>query len=127
MWELACQRRRPHSQPITVRSTQIKTVGASLLAKVSSQAVMFKTLPNHPNFPTRLSGCRSDALPITFGLSLLMHACATLASLNVMASNQAVALESAQRSSALAIQQRVSLMELTELAVNRALDNVDQA
>ena len=56
--------------------------------------------------------------------SLLVHACETLASLNVMASNLAFELESAQRSSALAIQQVVTLVELT---VNRALDNVDPA
>jgi hypothetical protein len=54
--------------------------------------------------------------------SLLVHACETLASINVMASNHAFDLEGAQRSTALAIQQMVSL---AELAVNRALDNVE--
>ena len=54
--------------------------------------------------------------------SLLAHACETLASINVMASNHAFDLEGAQRSTALAIQQMVSL---AELAVNRALDNVE--
>jgi len=54
--------------------------------------------------------------------SLLAHACETLASLNVMASDLAFALEGSTRSSALAIQQMVSL---AELVVNRVLDRVD--
>jgi len=54
--------------------------------------------------------------------SLLAHACETLASLNVMASDLAFTLEGSTRSSALAIQQMVSLVELS---VNRVLDRVN--
>jgi len=54
--------------------------------------------------------------------SLLAHACETLASLNVMASDLAFALEGSTRSNALAIQQMVSL---AELVVNQVLDRVD--
>jgi len=54
--------------------------------------------------------------------SLLAHTCETLASLNVMASDLAFALEGHTRSSALAIQQMVSM---AELAVNRVLDQLD--
>lgn len=55
-------------------------------------------------------------------LSLLAHACETLASLNVMSTDLARDLESSNRNVALAIQQ---LAVLAELLVNRALDNLD--
>ncbi|WP_460157691.1 DUF6124 family protein [Pseudomonas sp. S2_H10] len=54
--------------------------------------------------------------------SLLAHACESLASANVMASDFATFLTGPQRNMALAIAQ---IIMLAELAVNRALDNVD--
>ncbi|MNP34948.1 hypothetical protein D3C76_1282580 [compost metagenome] len=54
--------------------------------------------------------------------SLLCHACETLASLNVMATDLACELEGSRRNVMLAIQQ---LAVLGELLVNRALDNLD--
>lgn len=54
--------------------------------------------------------------------SLLAHACESLASASVLASEFAGHLEGPQRHTALAIQQ---VIMLAELAVNRALDNVD--
>jgi len=54
--------------------------------------------------------------------SLLCHACETLASLNVMATDLACELEGSRRNVTLAIQQ---LAVLGELLVNRALDNLD--
>jgi hypothetical protein len=54
--------------------------------------------------------------------SLLAHACESLASANVMANDFATYLSGPQRSTALAIAQ---IIMLAELAVNRALDNVD--
>ncbi|VVM68842.1 DUF6124 family protein [Pseudomonas fluorescens] len=54
--------------------------------------------------------------------SLLAHACESLASANVIASDFATYLRGPQRSTALAIAQ---IVMLAELAVNRALDNVD--
>jgi hypothetical protein len=54
--------------------------------------------------------------------SLLCHACENLASLNVMATNLAGEVEGPQRNVTLAIQQ---LTVLSELLVNRALDNLD--
>ena len=53
--------------------------------------------------------------------SLLAHACESLASASVMASDFAGFLEGSQRNTMLGIQQVVML---AELAVNRALDNV---
>jgi len=54
--------------------------------------------------------------------TLLCHACETLASLNVLATDLACKLEDSPRSLALSIQQ---LAVVGELLVNRALDNVD--
>jgi len=54
--------------------------------------------------------------------TLLAHACESLASASVMASDFAAFLEGSQRNTMLGIQQVIMLAELT---VNRALDNVD--
>ncbi|VVP79605.1 hypothetical protein PS914_02076 [Pseudomonas fluorescens] len=54
--------------------------------------------------------------------SLLAHACESLASASVLASDFAGGLEGSQRNTMLAIQQ---VIMLGELAVNRALDNID--
>lgn len=54
--------------------------------------------------------------------SLLCHASENLASLNIMATNLAGEVEGPQRNVTLAIQQ---LTVLSELLVNRALDNLD--
>ncbi|MHC8383673.1 DUF6124 family protein [Pseudomonas sp. LB3P14] len=54
--------------------------------------------------------------------SLLAQACESLASASVMASDFATKLIGPQRNTVLAIQQ---IIMLVELAVNRALDNVD--
>lgn len=54
--------------------------------------------------------------------SLLAHACESLASANVMASDFADQLSRPQRNTALAIQQ---IVMLAELAVSRALDRID--
>ena len=56
--------------------------------------------------------------------SLLAQACESLASASVMASDFASNLIGPQRNTVLAIQQ---IIMLAELAVNRALDNVDPA
>ena len=56
--------------------------------------------------------------------SLLTHACESLASASVLASDFANNLIGPQRHTAMAIQQ---VIMLAELAVNRALDNVDPA
>ena len=56
--------------------------------------------------------------------SLLAHACESLATASVLASDFANDLTGPQRYTALATQQSIML---AELAVNRALDNVDPA
>lgn len=55
--------------------------------------------------------------------SLLAHACESLASANVMLNDFATYLNGPQRNTALAIAQ---IVMLSDLAVNRALDNLDQ-
>jgi hypothetical protein len=54
--------------------------------------------------------------------TLLAHSCETLASANVMASELAFSLTGPQCNMALAIQQMISL---AELSINRVLDQVD--
>jgi len=54
--------------------------------------------------------------------TLLAHACESMASASVMASDFAACLEGPQRNIMLALQQ---IIMLGELAVNRALDNID--
>jgi len=56
--------------------------------------------------------------------SLLAHTCESLASASVMASDFAARLQGPDRHTAMALQQ---IVMLAELAVNRALDNVDPA
>ena len=56
--------------------------------------------------------------------TLLVQACESLASASVMASDFADQLQGPQRNTMLALQQ---IIMLGELAVNRALDNIDPA
>ncbi|MGE8068543.1 DUF6124 family protein [Pseudomonas sp. NPDC089569] len=92
---------------------------------------MFKVSPD-PHISDNLSA-RINATPrkpsrtfmIEPGLdteTLLAHACESLASANVMASDFAALLEGSQRATMLGIAQ---IIMLGELAVNQALDNLD--
>jgi hypothetical protein len=60
--------------------------------------------------------------PNTDTETLLVNACESLASASVMASDFAALLDGPQRNTMLALQQ---IIMLSELAVNRALDNLD--
>jgi hypothetical protein len=86
-----------------------------------------------PNLDFACAGLIAEALSVTVPSSmfviapnidtesLLAHACESLASASVMASDFATFLDGPQRSMLLGIQQVVML---ADLAVNRALDNV---
>lgn len=74
-----------------------------------------------PKLDTR-PGKMFVVIPDVDNETLLAHASETLASVNVMASDLAFELEGSRRHVALAIQQMVVL---SELLVNRALDNFD--
>ncbi|MBK5549955.1 hypothetical protein JFU49_06625 [Pseudomonas sp. TH03] len=79
---------------------------------------MFKNTPNPPHTP-------STMFVVAPGIdvqSLLAHACESLASASVTASNFAVFLEGSHRHMMLGIQQNIML---GELAVNQALDQID--
>ncbi|QAY92040.1 DUF6124 family protein [Pseudomonas sp. ACM7] len=79
---------------------------------------MFKNSPNPPHNP-------SPMFVVAPGIdvqTLLGHACESLASASVMASNFAAFLEGSHRNMLLGIQQSIML---GELAVNRALDQID--
>jgi hypothetical protein len=79
---------------------------------------MFKPTPNPPRKPSPMFTLYADINNET----LLAHACESLASASVMTSDFATFLEGTHRSTALGIAQ---IIMLAELAVNRALDNVD--
>ncbi|KOY03187.1 DUF6124 family protein [Pseudomonas nunensis] len=79
---------------------------------------MFKDTPNPPRKPSPFFFVSPDINTE----SLLAHACESLASANVMASDLAGYLEGPQRNTLLGIAQ---VIMLGELAVNRALDNLD--
>ncbi|WP_339432221.1 MULTISPECIES: DUF6124 family protein [unclassified Pseudomonas] len=83
----------------------------------TTEALFSKRLRN----PTQVSHMFT-ILPNVDNESILCHACENLASLNVMATDLAGELQRSQRNIALAIQQ---FAVLCELAVNRALDNLD--
>ncbi|MHC8289771.1 DUF6124 family protein [Pseudomonas sp. XS1P51] len=79
---------------------------------------MSKVTPNPPRKPSIIFLID----PKIDNETLLAHACESLASASVMASDFASFLEGPQRSTLLGIQQ---IIMLGELAVNRALDNLD--
>lgn len=76
---------------------------------------------NNPKLDERPSTAFAAA-PDVDTESLLVHACETLASLNVMSTDLAFDLEGSRRNMALAIQQ---IVVPGELLVNRALDNLE--
>ena len=80
---------------------------------------MFKPTPNPP---TRKASTMYMIVPDMDTESLLAHSCESLASASVMASDFAARLLGPERHTAMAIRQ---LVMLAELAVNRALDNID--
>ncbi|EJN21000.1 hypothetical protein PMI35_05352 [Pseudomonas sp. GM78] len=94
---------------------------------------MFKPTPNPPDADCQIeSGPESSRnrrpnpiftiLPNVNTETLLVHACETLASASVMASELAFNLNGPKCNLALGIQQMIAL---AELSVNRVLDHVD--
>ncbi|MCO8309726.1 DUF6124 family protein [Pseudomonas mandelii] len=86
---------------------------------------MFKVTPNPPD--TDPAALRKPSTifmidPKIDNETLLAHACESLASASVMASDFASFLEGPQRNTLLGIQQ---IIMFGELAVNRVLDNLD--
>ena len=85
---------------------------------------MFKPTPNPPKDPAspRNPSTMFVITPDINTETLLDHACESLASASIMASDLAGFLQSPHRNSLLGIAQ---IIMLGELAVNRALDNLD--
>jgi len=79
---------------------------------------MFKVTPNPPRKPSSIFFID----PKVDNETLLAHACESLASASIMASDFAGFLDGSQRNTLLGIQQSIML---GELAVNRVLDNLD--
>lgn len=96
-----------------------ETVDISKLSEITEPLVSARLRnPKHPDPVSQVF----TIVPDVDTISLLCHACETLASLNVMSTDLACELESSRRNVALAIQQ---MAVLAELLVNRALDNLD--
>ena len=84
---------------------------------------MIKPTPNPPKQPVpRKPSTMFVIAPDIDTETLLAHACESLASASVMASDFAGFLQGSQRNTMLGI---VQVIMLGELAVNRALDNLD--
>ncbi|WP_338586183.1 DUF6124 family protein [Pseudomonas sp. MAG733B] len=95
---------------------------------------MFKPTPNPPDTDSQIDtdpessprGRRPNPIftiaPNVNNETLLVHACETLASASVMASELAFILDGPKCNLALGIQQMISL---AELSVNRVLDHLD--
>jgi hypothetical protein len=96
-----------------------EAVDISRLCEVTEPLVSARL--RNPNRPDPVSHVFT-IIPNVDTESLLCHACETLASLNVMATDLACEVEGSRRNVMLAIQQ---LAVLGELLVNRALDNLD--
>ncbi|KPN93760.1 MULTISPECIES: DUF6124 family protein [Pseudomonas] len=79
---------------------------------------MFKPTPNPPRKISPMFNVSADINNET----LLAHACESLASATVMINDFATLLESPHRNTALGIAQ---IILSAEMAVNRALDNLD--
>lgn len=94
------------------------------MAPIDKEHILDKLIPDPPCNTTKPYSPRTMFMivPDMDTESLLAHACESLASANVMASDFATCLTGPQRNTALAIAQ---IVMLAELAVNRALDNVD--
>ena len=94
------------------------------MAPIDKEHILDKLIPDPPCNSTKPYSPRTMFMivPDMDTESLLAHACESLASANVMASDFATCLTGPQRNTALAISQ---IVMLAELAVNRALDNLD--
>lgn len=108
----------PHSPQSPGQST-FEPIDISKLSEITEPLVSARL--RNPNRPDPVSHVFT-IMPNIDTESLLCHACETLASLNVMATDLACELEGSRRNVMLAIQQ---LAVLGELLVNRALDNLD--
>ena len=83
---------------------------------------MIKPTPTPPHPVTQTPGTMFIIAPDIDTETLLAHACESLASASVMASDFAGFLQGSQRNTMLGIAQ---VIMLGELAVNRALDQLD--
>ncbi|MCS3841700.1 hypothetical protein HNR03_006337 [Pseudomonas sp. JAI111] len=112
--------------PVNTATPNAEATEAEALIKdreAINRALDYYLDPPEPySVKTRRPSTMFMVVPDVDSESLLAHACESLASASVMAGDFAGYLEGPQRHTALAIQQ---IIMLAELAVNRALDNVD--
>ncbi|MEB0224205.1 DUF6124 family protein [Pseudomonas sp. 10S4] len=103
--------------------TESTALDAKKLKEAADRALNFYLNPSALKAPAaRKPSTMFAVTPDTADEYLLAHACESLASASIMASNFAGHLEGPHRHTAMGLQQ---LIMLAELAVNRMLDNVD--
>jgi hypothetical protein len=107
------------TSPKSPQTPDAESIDISKLSDITEPPISARL--RNPNRPDPVSHVFT-IIPNIDTESLLCHACETLASLNVMATDLACELEGSRRNVSLAIQQ---LAVLGELLVNRALDNLD--
>jgi hypothetical protein len=117
-WSSNMKKTAPNS-PQPPDQPTYEAIDMSRLSEITEPLVSARL--RNPNRPDPVSHVFT-IIPNIDTESLLCHACETLASLNVMATDLACELEGSRRNVMLAIQQ---LAVLGELLVNRALDNLD--
>jgi hypothetical protein len=108
--------------PVTDDVSPCDSPSFKKLHEAADSALDFHLDPPKDPSPTRQPSTLFTIVPDINTESLLAHACESLASASVMASDLAGFVEGPQRNALLGIAQ---IIMLGELAVNRALDNLD--
>ncbi|PTT31245.1 DUF6124 family protein [Pseudomonas sp. HMWF021] len=114
---------KPTPNPPEADTTSPYTSSVSKkLHEAAERALDHYLKPNTSTVKSRAPSTMFQVVPDMDSESLLAHACESLASASVMASDVAAYVDSPQRHRILGIQQ---VIMLAELAVNQVLDNVE--
>ena len=116
---------KPTPNPPEAESTSpYESVGSKKFHEAAERAIDFYLNIDDVKASTRAPSTMFVVNPELDMETLLVHACESLASANVMASDLAAALQGTSRNALLGIAQ---VIMLGELAVNRALDRLETA
>jgi len=110
--------------PETESTSPYESVGSKKFHEAAERAIDFYLNIDDVKASTRAPSTMFVVNPELDMETLLVHACESLASANVMASDLAAALQGTSRNALLGIAQ---VIMLGELAVNRALDRLETA
>ncbi|MFU2329286.1 DUF6124 family protein [Pseudomonas sp. NFX98] len=108
--------------PETNPASPYESTHSKKLHEAADRALDYHLNPDKDSAPPRQPSSMFVIVPDINTETLLAHACESLASASIMASDLAGFLDSPHRNALLGIAQ---IIMLGELAVNRALDNLD--